>query len=124
MAHRLYHHKLKKCVPLLTEAEFKSITPHLQSYLNEMRKYKRTRGWPAEAARAYQDAGEKAMDAYEEIAGERLDHPEQLFTVRLAHFGRLCPECGKPFRTPHAKLCAECGYALPDGEVAGPISET
>ncbi len=72
-------------------------------------------------ARAKAPEGLKALDAYEQITGVRLDHPDQLYVVRLSDYGRPCPECAKPFRTPRAKFCAECGFQLPDGEVAGPV---
>ena len=139
MPRKLYSYKLKRCVPLLTEAEFKSMVPQIKNYRNAIRHWKfdpqrrrqAVQGLDSEeeivlleSYQAFRSAEERVLDAYEKIAGERLDHPEQVLEARLAYFGRLCPKCARPFRTPRARFCAECGYALPDGEVAGPISET
>ena len=125
MPRRLYNYRLKRCIPLLTEAELESLSPHLRAYRSAMRDYyKGEQGHRKEVVPALFSAREKILDAYEEMTGEKLDNPNELYSVRLADFGRLCPECAKPFRTPRARFCAECGYALPEGEVAGPISET
>lgn len=36
----------------------------------------------------------------------KADH---IYKHRLTDYGPPCPHCGRPYRTPNAKLCAECG---------------
>jgi hypothetical protein len=38
--------------------------------------------------------------------------PFEILHHRLARFGAACRVCGKPARTPRARLCAACGARL------------
>ncbi len=49
-------------------------------------------------------------EEYERITGWKDMHHNAIIHHRLSDFGALCPVCGKPFRTPKAQFCAECGY--------------
>ena len=60
---------------------------------------------------------------FETLTGHpRLDNPHRYWVLRASCYGRLCPACETPFRTPNAKMCVRCGYDLPPGEVAGPLT--
>lgn len=52
----------------------------------------------------------EALDAYERMAGVREEDPRVLWHHRTALYGPPCAACGKPLRTPRAKLCAACGH--------------
>lgn len=82
--------------------------------------YRRKHNVSLEEAKTH--GGDTALDYYEQLTGIRLPDAEQLYWVQLTRYGRTCPQCGKPFRTPKAELCAECGLELPSGEVAGPAT--
>jgi len=118
MPRTLYSYRVGKEVPLLTDAEYEPVALALTGRMQKISAYRKQHGCSLEEARARPSS--KAMDLYEQITGYRLDHPDMIHAVRLSDYGHPCPECGKPFRTPRAKLCAECGYELPPGEVAGP----
>ncbi len=49
-------------------------------------------------------------EEYERITGWKDMHQNAIIHHRLSDFGVPCPVCGKPFRTPKARFCAECGY--------------
>lgn len=105
-------------VPMLTDEEYEPLANVLTDRVREIQAYRQKH--QCSLAEAQTKVSSEAMDLYERVAGCRLDHPEMLYAVRLSDYGRPCPKCGKPFRTPQAKLCAECGYELPPGEMAGP----
>lgn len=113
----LYSFRMRAEVPLLTEEEYAPIRAALGNRIKAIMDYRRAHKCSLDEARQY--SAPAAMDLYEGITGLRLEHPDQLYAVRLAEYGRPCPVCSRPLRTPRAKLCAECGHQLPPGEVAG-----
>jgi hypothetical protein len=46
---------------------------------------------------------------YEELTGVADCDEGEILRHCLARFGAACRVCGKPLRTPRARLCAECG---------------
>jgi hypothetical protein len=106
---------------MLSEEEFAPINKALQSRIERIKEYRRTHP-RSSLAEAGQNCCDDALDRYEKISGIRLAHPDELYWVQLSRYGRPCPNCEKPFRTPRAKLCVECGFELPEGQVAGPAT--
>ncbi len=45
---------------------------------------------------------------YELVTGEKLENPKPMWHQRLSMYGPPCKQCGKPVRTPRAKLCGTC----------------
>ena len=120
MPRKLYSYRLGRVVPMLTDAEFEAVNVHLSKLVSDIKAYRRERGCSLKDARKSAEASSRAMDVYEELTGSRLDTIDQLYAVQASRYGRPCPACSKPFRTPNACFCAECGFALPEGETAGP----
>src|SRR5262245_26812465 len=114
----LYSFKFRRELPLLSEEEFQPIAKLLRNRVEDIKQYRTEHGAALDEARRH--SSNDALDYYEKLTGIRLSHPDELYWVRLSRYGRGCPKCGKPFRTPRAKLCAECGLELREGEVAGP----
>jgi hypothetical protein len=48
------------------------------------------------------------LAAYARIADFRETNPNAVFHHRLSIYGPPCRYCGKPLRTPQAKLCGNC----------------
>jgi hypothetical protein len=49
-----------------------------------------------------------AVREYEQITGFHETNPNVLWDHVLSRWGPPCEKCGKPLRTPKAKLCGSC----------------
>ena len=49
------------------------------------------------------------LDYYNELTGFGETEPNAIMHHRIAQYGPLCENCGKPYRTPDASFCAACG---------------
>jgi hypothetical protein len=78
-------------MPMLDEVEFEQVRSHLKPKAKTREEI--FGGWLAE---------------YERITGLRATNPNAIWHHRLALYGEACRKCGKPLRTPRAKLCGSC----------------
>ncbi len=56
-----------------------------------------------------QEKFKELLDYYNELTGFRETEPNSIMHHSLEQIGPDCENCGKPYRTPKAKLCASCG---------------
>jgi len=49
------------------------------------------------------------LDYYNNLTGFGETEPNAIMHHALEQIGPNCENCGKPYRTPKAKLCAACG---------------
>ena len=110
----LYSFKLKRELPLLSDEEYHPIEQALAGRVKRIKEYRLQHNVSLEDAK--QHSCDDTLEYYEDLTGFRLSDADELYWVRLSRYGWICPQCGKPFRTPRAKLCAECGLELPQGE--------
>lgn len=123
MALRTYAFRIGREADLLNDDEWMQISALLANRSKSIIEYRKENGCSLDEARKKEPIGEAALDQYEALTGIRLDHPDQLWGVRMRDYGSLCPKCLRPFRTPRAKICAECCYKLPVGMTAGRLDE-
>lgn len=119
MPFRTYAFRIGQDAYLLDDDEWSEIAPLLANRIKWIMKYRKENGCSIEEARKVEPFGQTALDKYETLTGVRLDHPDQLWGVRMQDYGSLCPKCSRPLLTPKAKICAECGFELPTGLQAG-----
>jgi hypothetical protein len=95
-------------VPMLDEQEWVEVEPSLRQGIESVKDYRR--GHSASLGEALNRVRyEPALDAYERLTGFRETNHLALWHHRLSLYGPPCTHCGKPLRTPEAKLCAACG---------------
>ena len=95
---------------MLDEREWQEVVPHLMKGIERIKQYRIDHGVSlAEARHVY---GDDALKRYFEITGFRETNVNALWHHRLALFGPPCSVCGKPLRTPRAKICAACGASV------------
>ena len=55
----------------------------------------------------------EVLAAYNRITGADETNPATVWHHRVSLYGAACTHCGRPLRTPTAKLCASCGRPVP-----------
>jgi hypothetical protein len=90
MARVLYCWRCQMEVPMLDEHEWKQMLPLLSQSA-------RTR------------SPEEALALYFQMTGFLETNLNAIWHHRVSMYGPPCQGCGKPLRTPQAKLCAACG---------------
>jgi hypothetical protein len=50
----------------------------------------------------------RVLGEYEHITGFRETNPNAIYHHVLSMYGPPCAKCGKPLRTPRAKICGAC----------------
>lgn len=93
---------------MLDEHEWERIAPHLANGIEQIKRYREMHRVSLAEAKAA-GYGQEALKVYYQITGFQETNPDALWHHRLSLFGAPCSFCGKPLRTPNAKLCAECG---------------
>jgi hypothetical protein len=108
MAKTIYCWRCRTEVPMLDEEEWAEVQPLLSNAIEQIKRYRETHGVSLSEANEKGYGGE-ALERYFQITGFRETNANALWHHRLSDFGPSCGACGKPLRTPHARLCAECG---------------
>ena len=118
-----YNYRLKRKTWLLTTQEYAPVRAYLDNVIESIKAYREEHSVGLKEASKKNPAGNAGLKYYHDLTGDNLNNYYELYYIRGSNFGRLCPSCDKPFRSPRAKFCAECGFALPEGEVAGPLTD-
>lgn len=89
--------RCKTEVPMLDDEEFKRVTSL------------RDRGMGQTAKERMFSA---VLDEYERTTGFRETNPNAIYHHKISLYGPPCARCGKPLRTPRAKLCGACMHPV------------
>jgi hypothetical protein len=117
MAKVLYCWRCKADIPMLEEQEWEEVLPALMRGIDQIKRYRQTHGVSLAAAKqSLAEAkdeiyGRGALAKYFEITGYRETNVKAIWHHRVSSFGPPCRRCGKPLRTPQAKMCAQRGAA-------------
>ncbi len=103
-----YSWRENQIVPMLDEDEWQSMEPLLHASVTAVKTYRAENGCNlAEAKLGVETEMERR---YFELTGTKVPSYESIYYPRRSNYGRFCPTCSKPFRTPKAPFCAECGH--------------
>ncbi len=105
---------------MLEEHEWDQVAPGLANAISQIKEYKQRHSVSLVEAKRH-GYGQQALDRYYEITGYRETDPDLLWHHRVALFGPPCTTCGKPLRTPRAKMCVECGAEVVGSPTIDPI---
>jgi hypothetical protein len=94
-------------VPMLTEPEWARMEPVLRKVIADVKSYRTEKGVGLKEAMA-QSYGENAIALYRELTGFPETNSDAIWHHRASMYGPPCQMCGKPLRTPQAKLCGSC----------------
>ena len=95
-------------IPMLTDEEWESVSPHLANAVSQIKQYREQHQCSLAEANA-KGFGHRALEIYGQITGFHETNANALFHHRRSIYGPLCHACGKPLRTPQARSCAACG---------------
>jgi len=96
-------------MPMLDEEEFATIDELYRQCMTATKDFRREHDLPLEEV----DLAERfrpVREAYERLTGFSEMNHNAIMHHRISIYGPPCPRCGKPLRTPRAKLCAACGW--------------
>jgi hypothetical protein len=98
-------------IPMLTEDEWEEVVPLLHRSIEDVQAYRARHGVTLKVAME-EGFGQAALGKYEELTGFKETNVNAVWHHRASMYGAPCKACGKPLRTPQAKLCAACGKVV------------
>jgi hypothetical protein len=108
MAQPLYCWRCDMVLPMLDEEEWARLSLLLMPSRESLERYQRDYGLEV-LKPPLKEWFKPALALYQELTGFEETVVGALWHHRLSLYGPPCTHCGKPLRTPQAKLCAACG---------------
>src|SRR5688500_11339460 len=103
----LYCWRCRMNIPMLDEDEWQVVQTQLNDAMLAVKSFRRETGATLSES-PIQSMFQPALDAYERITGYKETNHNALFHHRIALYGPPCHKCGRPLRTPQARLCGSC----------------
>lgn len=94
-------------MPMLDDQEFAEIVPLHTLGMESVKEYRAETGAPLVSV-PLAECFEAMLTRYEAITGYKETNPNAVWHHRISLYGPPCTICGKPLRSPKAKLCGNC----------------
>lgn len=95
-------------MPMLEEDEYTRIYELYGECFKATKEFRQEHSLPLEMI-SMNERFSPVVKEYEKVTGIAGVHHNAIMHHRLSLYGEPCKYCGKPLRTPDAKLCAKCG---------------
>ena len=99
--------RCKAEMPMLDEGEFASVRELYVQAFKGTKEFREAHGIPL-VGLPLDELFRPVRERYEELTGMRDCHENAVMHHRLSMYGAPCRVCGKPLRTPTAKICGAC----------------
>lgn len=93
---------------MLDEQEYSEISSLFTQGMKSVKEYREQTGASIKEAVPRSERFAAMLSRYETMTGFREINPNAVMHHRLSLYGRPCNRCGRPLRTPKAKLCGNC----------------
>jgi hypothetical protein len=103
--------RCKTEMPMLDEEEFAEVSRLRASGIRDAKKYREQYG----VSLSDFSSGKHfrpMLECYERLTGMKETNSNAVMHHRLSLYGPPCKRCGKPLRTPQAKLCGSCMFPV------------
>jgi hypothetical protein len=98
-------------MPMLDEEEYAEVSHLYMECVRATKEFRERWGVPLKVARV-SERFRSVRDCYERLTGVRETNENAIMHHRLSLYGPPCKRCGKPLRTPQAKLCGACMFPV------------
>ena len=92
---------------MLDEQEFTEIASLFRAGMTSVKAYREETGTPLESV-PLREHYAQMLARYEAITSYKETNPTAVLHHRISLYGPPCSRCGKPLRTPKAKICGSC----------------
>ena len=92
---------------MLDEEEFAEVKALFVKGVQSVKEYRKQTGAPLQSV-PMAERFEAMIAQYEAITGFKETNPNAVWHHRLSLYGPPCNHCGRPLRSPKAKLCGSC----------------
>jgi len=101
-----------KCeMPMLDESEYAEIFTLYGQGMRATKEFRIKWNLPLDQARP-EERMRPLLTRYEQMTGYKETVANAVMHHRLSMYGPPCNRCGKPLRTPRAKLCGACMFPV------------
>ncbi len=100
-------------IPMLDEDEYAEVAQLYSGGIRATKEF-RERWGVARTGVPSEELFRPVRDAYERLTGMKESNHNAIMHHRLSLYGPPCKQCGRPLRTPKAKLCGSCMSPVKD----------
>lgn len=99
--------RCKSEMPMLDEVEFLELFQLYGEGMRATKEFRQKWGLPLEGM-GLEIRFKPLLDRYEQMTGMRETNPNAVMHHRISLYGPPCHHCGRPLRTPKARICGGC----------------